>query len=72
MSSQNLISFSPVVNKNQSQKMEFFAYVVLCSIVLNSVNDWVNLGTLIKRHLGQPGHSRCLEMSGCELGPVIL
>ena len=43
--------------------MEFFAYVVLCSIVLNSVNDWANLGTLIKRHLGQPGHSRCLEMS---------
>ena len=29
----------------------------------NSVNDWANLGTLIKRHLGQPGHSWCLEMS---------
>ena len=46
-----------------SQKMEFFAYVVFYSIVLNSINDWANLGTLIKRHLGQPGHNRCLEMS---------
>jgi len=33
------------------------------AFVKNSVNDWANLGTLIKRHLGQPGHSRCLEMS---------
>ena len=44
--------------------MEFFVYVVFCSIVLsmhlsrkNYVNDGANLGTLIKRHLGQPGHS---------------
>jgi hypothetical protein len=44
--------------------MEFCVYVVFCSIVLsmhlsrkNSVNDGANLGTLIKRHLGQPGHS---------------
>ena len=44
----------------------------LCCVLFNSsehvfvknfVNDWENLGTLIKRHLGQPGHSRCLEMS---------
>jgi hypothetical protein len=33
------------------------------AFVKNSVNDWANLGTLIKRRLGQPGHSRCLEMS---------
>ena len=33
------------------------------AFVKNFVNDWANLGTLIKRHLGQPGHSRCLEMS---------
>jgi hypothetical protein len=33
------------------------------AFVKNSVNDWEHLGTLIKRHLGQPGHSRCLEMS---------
>ena len=48
--------------------MEFFC---LCCVlfnssehafVKNSVNDWANLGTLIKC-LGQPGHSRCLEMS---------
>jgi hypothetical protein len=31
--------------------------------VKNSVNDWVNLGTLIKRHFGQPGHSGYVEMS---------
>jgi hypothetical protein len=49
--------------------MEFFC---LCCVlfnssehafVKNSINDWANLGTLIKRHLDQPGHSRCLEMS---------
>jgi hypothetical protein len=33
------------------------------AFVKNSVNDWANLGALIKRHLGQPGHNRCLEMS---------
>ena len=33
------------------------------TFVKNFVNDWANLGTLIKRHLDQPGHSRCLEMS---------
>jgi hypothetical protein len=33
------------------------------AFVKNSINDWANLGTLIKRHLDQPGHSRCLEMS---------
>ena len=33
------------------------------AFVKNSVNDWAILGTLIKRHLGQPGHDRCLEMS---------
>ena len=33
------------------------------AFVKNSVNDWTILGTLIKRHLGQPGHDRCLEMS---------
>jgi hypothetical protein len=46
--------------------MEFFCCVSFNSsehaFVKNSVNDWANLGTLIKC-LGQPGHSRCLEMS---------
>jgi hypothetical protein len=47
--------------------MEFFVYVLFNSsehaFVKNFVNDWANLGTLIERHLDQPGHSRCLEIS---------
>lgn len=31
--------------------------------VRSPVNDCDHLTTLIKRHLGQPGHSKCLEMS---------
>jgi hypothetical protein len=59
MSSQNLISLGPVVNKSYAIAFLFG----VTAFVKNFVNDWSNLGTLIKRHLGQPGHSRCLEMS---------
>ena len=33
------------------------------AFVRTPVNDWANLTTLIKRHLGQPGHDKCIEMS---------
>jgi hypothetical protein len=75
MSSQNLISFSPVVNKSYeiaflfsvtASESENGVFCLCCvlfnssehAFVKNSINDWANLGTLIKRHLDQPGHSK--------------
>ena len=33
------------------------------AFVRDPINDWTNLGSLVKPHSSQPGHSKCLEMS---------
>lgn len=58
----------PWLRYSQSEDGLYCLYCVLFNsdehaFVRDPVNDWANLGTLIKRHLKQSGHGNCVEKS---------